>query len=93
MPAFILQIAENPDPSDDFIRVGYTASRKVGGAVERNRAKRRLRELVREIFPSQAHTTYDYVLIARRTCIDRDFEKLRNEMKSVLMRHDGEQNA
>lgn len=92
MPAFILQVSENPEPKAEGIRIGFTASRRVGGAVERNRAKRRMRELVREIFPSHANFSFDYVLIAKSFCLERNFEKLRNELKSVLMRHHGEVN-
>src|SRR5690606_13237265 len=47
------------------IRVGYTASKKVGGAVVRNRARRRLRALAREVLAVEAAPGYDYVLIAR----------------------------
>jgi ribonuclease P protein component len=91
MPAFILQVADNPEPTSDSVRIGYTASRRVGGAVQRNRAKRRLRELVRQTFPEQADSRFDYVLIAKTTCISRNFEKLRNELISVLARHRGAQ--
>jgi ribonuclease P protein component len=93
MPAFILQIGENPEPLEDSVRIGFTASRRVGGAVERNRAKRRLRALVREIFPEQAEKQFDYVLIAKTFCISRNFDKMRNELKSVLMRHKGAQDS
>src|SRR5262249_17417257 len=47
------------------IRVGFTASKKVGGAVQRNRARRRLRALAREVLANEAAPGYDYVLIAR----------------------------
>jgi ribonuclease P protein component len=89
MPAFILQVADNPQPENDYVRIGFTASKRVGGAVERNRAKRRLRALVREIFPSGADKHFDYVLIAKTYCLTRNYEKMRNELKSVLERHKG----
>lgn len=93
MPAFILQITQNPNPDSENVRIGFTASRRVGGAVERNRAKRRLRALVREIFPEQAQGAFDYVLIAKTYCLSRNYEKMRNELKSLLVRHKGEQDG
>ena len=93
MPAFILQVADNPTPLDGVIRVGFTASRRVGGAVVRNRAKRRLRELVRQIFPEHADIRYDYVLIARTDSTSRNFVKMGHELRSVLTRHQGSQNG
>ena len=87
MPAFILQIAENPAPQEDQVRVGYTASRRVGGAVERNRAKRRLRALVAETFPNLADYRFDYVLIAKTVCLTRNFDKMRQELIAALKKH------
>lgn len=85
-PAFILQIADNPSPQEGIIRIGYTASRKVGGAVQRNRAKRRLRELARQIFPELADYAQDYVLIARYSATSRDYATMGEELKTVLQR-------
>lgn len=93
MPAFIMQISENPEPRNELVRIGFTASKRIGGAVERNRAKRRLRELVREVFPQQANKTFDYVLIAKTYSLTRNYEKMRNELKSVLTRHEGENHS
>jgi len=64
---FILQArARGPqDPPAPLIRVGFTASKKVGNAVARNRAKRRLRAIAREVLPTQGTPGWDYVLIAR----------------------------
>ncbi|MDZ7710433.1 MAG: ribonuclease P protein component [Roseovarius sp.] len=50
---------------DPRIRVGFTCSKKVGNAVARNRAKRRLRAVAREILPSKGQPGWDYVLIGR----------------------------
>ena len=63
------------------IRVGFTASKKVGGAVVRNRARRRLRALAAEAVPG-----YDYVLIARAETATRDYADLRNDMRFALKR-------
>jgi len=64
MPGFLLQARNRRDESA-AIRVGFTASKKVGNAVARNRAKRRLRALAREILPGHGHPGWDYVLVAR----------------------------
>lgn len=70
-PSFIVQMFQrNPDGT---FRYGITASRKIGGAVQRNRAKRRLRALVREILPKVGKPGTDYVLIARQEALKRDF--------------------
>jgi ribonuclease P protein component len=68
------------------IRVGYTASKKVGGAVVRNRARRRLKALAREVIASDAAPGYDYVLIARAETATRDYADLRNDMRFALKR-------
>ena len=63
MPGFVLQARKR---EGDGMRIGYTCSKKVGNAVARNRAKRRLREIAREVLPVQGKAGYDYVLIGRR---------------------------
>jgi len=65
-PGFTLQARERrPDEPATGLRVGYTCSKKVGNAVARNRAKRRLRALAREVFPTRGRAGWDYVLIGR----------------------------
>lgn len=68
------------------IRVGYTASKKVGGAVVRNRARRRLRALAREVLAAEAAPGHDYVLIARAETATRDYAALRDDMRFALKR-------
>lgn len=65
-------------------RYGITASRKVGGAVQRNRAKRRLRALIREVLPNVGQTGMDYVLIARVEVLQRDFALMVTELRSAI---------
>ncbi len=69
-----------------LIRVGFTASRAVGGAVARNRARRRLRAVVAEVMPDNARSGYDYVLIARRVTLRCPYEDLRRDLARGLKR-------
>ena len=66
------------------IGIGYTASRKVGGAVARNRAKRRLRAIVRELVPKSDVHGHDLVLIARSDTAIVPFEALRTDLSTAL---------
>jgi ribonuclease P protein component len=66
--------------------VGFTATRKVGGAVVRNRAKRRLREAARALLPQLGLPGCDYVFIARMGTAERDWDRLLDDVKSALTR-------
>jgi ribonuclease P protein component len=68
------------------VRLGFTATRKVGNAVLRNRAKRRLREAARAAVPLLAVPGSDYVFIARMGTADRPWDRLLDDVKSALTR-------
>jgi ribonuclease P protein component len=73
--------------SDDSPRigVGFTATRKIGGAVQRNRAKRRMREAARQLLPLHSVPGHDYVFVARGGTIDRDWRRLLDDARSALI--------
>tara|TARA_Y100001970_G_scaffold216812_1_gene265412 strand:+ start:2115 stop:2513 length:399 start_codon:yes stop_codon:yes gene_type:complete len=86
-PGLVLQVDRNnlhTSPNDSVLRIGYTASRRVGGAVKRNRAKRRLRATVARVMPFHAKVGYDYVLIARAKTNDRNFSELSEDLFKAL---------
>jgi ribonuclease P protein component len=82
-PGFILLVRDRKD-SDPSMRVGFTVTRKIGGAVVRNRMKRRFRALAREIVPSKGLPGADHVMIGRAKGIERDFALLRADLVSAL---------
>jgi ribonuclease P protein component len=84
-PGFILLIRERKD-CDPQMRVGFTVTRKIGGAVVRNRMKRRFRALAREIVPAKGIIGADHVLIGRAKGVEREFGLLRAELESALDR-------
>jgi ribonuclease P protein component len=87
-PGLILQVAPHLEaaapPEGCAVRVGFTASRKVGIAVERNRARRRLRAAVDQVMALHAAPGRDYVLIARAGTAGRPFAALLGDLKAAL---------
>jgi len=83
MPGFVLQV-RGRDDDDNAVRVGFTVTKKIGNAVVRNRMKRRLRSLARELLPVMGITGADHVLIGRSGGIERDFSTLREELTKAL---------
>jgi len=82
-PGFVLQ-ARKREGGDD-VRVGYTCSKKVGNAVARNRAKRRLRALARAVLPEAAAPGMDYVLIGRAgVSATRGFAQMEADLRQAL---------
>jgi len=87
MPGFVLQAAPVPaDRPSPLVRVGFTVSKRVGNAVVRNRVRRRLREIARQIIPEQARPDLDYVLVGRQAALQRDFADMRQELVEALKR-------
>ena len=89
-PAFIVQAAPRPIGEDDgeVVRVGFTASRKVGNAVVRNRAKRRLRAAAAEVLPRKGRPGMDYVIVARATSSERPYAELVADLEGALRQLD-----
>ena len=90
-PGLILQAAPAGVPGGDpggvpSVRVGFTTSKKVGSAVERNRARRRLRAAVAEVFPELAVPGTDYVVIGRRETLARPYSLLLQDLRTALKR-------
>jgi ribonuclease P protein component len=82
-PGFILLVRDRKD-ADPAMRVGFTVTKKIGGAVVRNRMKRRFRALAREIVPSKGFAGADHVMIGRANGVERDFALLRSELAGAL---------
>jgi len=89
-PGLILQAAPTPAAGlgapPACVRVGFTVSKKVGNAVCRNRARRRLREAVAALFPTRAAPGIDYVVIGRRETLDRSYSLLLQDLTTALKR-------
>jgi len=81
-----LEVCSTPDTAakPNLARIGFTASRKVGGAVERNRAKRRLRAAAAALLPLYGLEGNDYVLVARRDTLTRGFDALLEDLANAL---------
>ncbi|MBP2157499.1 MULTISPECIES: ribonuclease P protein component [Asticcacaulis] len=82
--AVVVQARRRQDSEE--VRVGFTATKKIGNAVTRNRAKRRLREAAEALLPLHALPGHDYVFIARAGTVDRDWQGLLDDVKAALIR-------
>jgi ribonuclease P protein component len=79
----VLLVRDRGD-DDPRMRVGFTVSKKVGGAVVRNRMKRRFRALARELIPAHGYAGSDHVMIGRSAGIEREFALLRQDLARAL---------
>jgi ribonuclease P protein component len=87
--AFVVQARRRTEAGP--VRIGFTVSRQVGNAVERNRVRRRLREIVRLAQGGGMRDGHDYVLIGRRAALNAPFGEMRQELDAALSRiHDPE---
>jgi len=87
--AVLVQARLRQDSARDdtpLVRAGFTATKRIGGAVQRNRAKRRLREAARLLLPALGSPGFDYVFIARGGVTARPWDRLLDDMKSALIR-------
>lgn len=82
--AFVLQARRRAQ--DGPVRFGFTVSKRVGNAVERNRVRRRLREMVRLTAEDALRAGHDYVLIGRRAALALPFGEMRRELDAALSR-------
>ncbi len=87
-PGVIVQADRMPTDGtpDADIRVGFTVTRKVGGSVIRNRARRRLRAAAAAAMPGQARAGFDFVLIGRQATLTRPFPALVGDVTAALAR-------
>jgi ribonuclease P protein component len=83
-PAFVVQARCRDD--DGPVRVGFTVTKKVGTATERNRIRRRLRALVKRLDVISMRPHHDYVLVGRRAALDRGFDVMLDDLRSALSR-------
>ena len=82
--SFLLQARPRGDGGE--LRVGFTCSKKIGNAVTRNRAKRRLRAVARAVLPVDGRPGWDYVLVGKpEATVTRDFADLLSDLRRALV--------
>jgi len=89
--AFVLQSRRRDDTGP--VRVGFTVTKKHGTATERNRIRRRLRELVKRLDDVSMRPHSDYVLVGRRAALNRDFAAMLDDLRAALARLDRQSKA
>jgi len=87
-PAFVIEMRSREGEAGTEARFGFTATKKLGNAVTRNRIRRRLKEAVRAVAPGRAKDNCDYVLIAREAAASQPFAALERDLIAALGRLD-----
>ena len=84
-PGLVMQAAPSAnDGSYVYPRVGFTVSKRVGNAVKRNRARRRLKSIASDVLPNEGFQAWDYVFIGRLVTLDRPYDLLLEDARSAL---------
>ena len=81
--SFNIQILQD-NTLNDVIAVGYTATKRLGNAVTRNKAKRRMREMVRKVITKYGKINFYYVLIAKNSILTTSFKELELELENII---------
>lgn len=82
--SMVLQARRRAKNDSHMARFGFTATKRLGSAVSRNRARRRLKETVRALAGKLANPGYDYVVIARQGALTRSFEELQEDLRKAF---------
>ena len=80
--SFLLQGIENEHI--DLIRVGYTVTKQNGNAVIRNKIKRRLKAITKDVFTKYGNAKWDYVIIGKKKTLVTSFEELKKELENTI---------
>ena len=84
-PGLVMQAAPSAnDGSYVYPRVGFTVSKRVGNAVKRNRARRRLKSIASDVLPKEGFQSWDYVFIGRLVTLDRPYDLLLEDTRAAL---------
>ena len=84
-PGLVMQAAPSAnDGSYVYPRVGFTVSKRVGNAVKRNRARRRLKSIASDVLPKEGFQAWDYVFIGRLVTLDRPYDSLLEDARAAL---------
>ncbi len=84
-PLVVIQMRKHPKRQDG-VNIGFTATKKIGNAVVRNRCKRRMRELARALLPIHGKPGFDYVFIARAKTAAAEWQTLQKDVEKALLR-------
>ena len=84
-PGLVIQaVLGTNDSSVPYPRVGFTVSKRVGNAVKRNRARRRLKSIASDVLPKEGFQAWDYVFIGRLVTLDRPYDLLLEDARAAL---------